>query len=241
MRTIWLFALALLCAAPSLAAGDTAGVPARVAADSAHVSAKHRAVRPADSRKRKAPPIDVRALAALQAAPESPASGAATPARSGSALPLLGVSLLIAGGSTGLILWVLARLLGKRSRPARASLRSDGRQPGNAPVGPAHDPAGDRSAPAVVDAVDEEEDDPFYGVGKEMRGAREEFALAMRMQSAPLGDSLRRGAVEACGDDASPAERVKIARRLGVGRGEIDLALRLQKLETIVPAEEETV
>ncbi|HTS00401.1 MAG TPA: hypothetical protein VML00_11645 [Bacteroidota bacterium] len=241
MRTIWICALALLCAAPSLAAGDSTRVPARAAVDTARMSARHRTARPGESKKRKAPPIDVRALAALQAAQESPASAATTPARSGSALPLLGVSLLIAGGSTGVILWILARVQRRQRRPARASVRADGRLPGDAPAGPPHDPAGDRSAPAVVDAVDEEEDDPFYGVGKEMRGAREEFALAMRMQSTPLGDSLRRGAVEACGEHASLAERVKIARRLGVGRGEIDLALRLQKLETIVPAEEEPV
>ena len=240
MRTIGICAVALLCAAPAPAAQDSTRVQAHAAVDSVRVPAKHRALRPAEVKKRKAPPIDVRALAALQSAPESPAPARAAAGTSASALPLIGVSFLIAGGSTVLILWILARASGKRRGPARASVQPGSRPAGSAAPDVLSAASDEEGAAPAIDASLEEEDDPFCGVGKEMRSAREEFALAMRMHAAPLGDGLRRGAVESCGEHSSLAERVKIARRLGVGRGEIDLALRLQKLETIVPAKEET-
>ncbi|HTO92869.1 MAG TPA: hypothetical protein VMM80_00815 [Bacteroidota bacterium] len=243
MRTLWLVTLAFVCAAGAVAAHDSTAVPAGAAPDSARAVVRHRAVRPADAKKRKAPPIDVRALAALQAPPDAPALS--RPAGgSRSALPLIALSLLIAGGSTALILRILARSLRKSPRaPARGAQAAGGAGRDGVPSASHCPREEDETAPLVAAGgagADDEEDDPFYGVGKEMRSAREEFALAMRMHAAPMGDGLRRGAVEACGENSSLAERIKIARRLGVGRGEIDLALRLQKLETIVPAEEET-
>ncbi|HUI10278.1 MAG TPA: hypothetical protein VL221_08120 [Bacteroidota bacterium] len=214
----------------------------RAANDSARLPLQRAAVRRAQARVKKEPPVDVRALAALQSQPEPASLAQAGPGSARAALPLVAVSLAIAGGSTALILWLLARSSRNRRRTARAPaaaaqapavsrVSADEEEPSGGPeVAPL--------APQASALMEEEEDDPFRGIGKEMRGAREEFALAMRMQASPLGDGLRRSAREACGENATVAERVKIARRLGVGRGEIDLALRLQKLETIVPAEE---
>jgi hypothetical protein len=97
--------------------------------------------------------------------------------------------------------------------------------------------------PAAAPEAAPEEDDGFYDVGKDLRSARGELSLAMRLHAGPMADGTRRRARSACSADASNAERVKVAKRLGIGRGEIDLALRLQKLEEIiepdVTAEEE--
>jgi len=236
MKSVIMCAFALFLSAPLFGAPDSAAAQGPRARDTVLAQARHRVIRAGDVKKRKSPPVDVRALAALQAAAESPAPAQASSGTSRSALPLVAVSLLIAGGSTGLMLWVMARVVAKRRRPAAAEVRA----PLSAAPNAAHPAPDEEDAdPAAPAGKDEEEDDPFCGVGKEMRSAREEFALAMRIHAAPMGDGLRRGAVEACGEHASPADRVKIARRFGVGRGEIDLALRLQKLETIVPGEEE--
>jgi len=217
MRTLWLCTLVLLLSVPALAAPDSLATAPRP-----------RAARAAEPKRRRAAPVDIRAIAALQAASEAPAQAPPSAPNPASALPLLGASLLIAGGSTALILWLFTRTAARRRRPAPA--------PADAAAAPA---AAEEEALPAAQPEDTEEDDPFYGVGKEMRSAREEFALAMRLHAAPMGDGLRRETVEACGENASIADRVKIARRLGVGRGEVDLALRLQKLEAIVPAEEE--
>jgi hypothetical protein len=143
-------------------------------------------------------------------------------------------AVLVAACSTGLILFFVARASGRghappasRARPSRSAEY----------VPPEPEDAG--YAPESGVSVQEDEDG-FFGVGRELRGAREEMALAMRLHSGAMGDGARCSARGACSADATTAERVKVAKRLGIGRGEIDLALRLRKLESTVSTEGKT-
>ncbi len=178
----------------------------------------------------KAPPIDIRALSidqprqAKEPVPAQVAPQAPEVSRTAAFL----AALVVAASSTILLLlFVVRRPAGVTAVPRAAA----------APAAAVQSTGeGEREDAPDVRVPDEEDD--FYGVGKDMRSAREEFALAMRLHTGSMGDGSRRQARSACSAGATVAERVRVARRLGIGRGEIDLALRLQKLETI-PAEEE--
>ena len=178
-------------------------------------------------------------LAAAFARPAAWAQDSARTAAAGnSGVPVFAMAFVIAACSTVLVLVLVVRASGK----ARARRRCAA-----GPEIPAT-----RDVPEIAETVDDEEervaeeersvpddDDEFYGVGKGLRGTREELALAMRLHSGSMGDSTRRRARSACSADATTAERVRAAKKLGIGRGEIDLALRLQKLESQTPVEGE--
>jgi|GEM_PF-3288538 len=242
-----MFLLAAVCAFPSRGAG---------AGDGAVLNGIHRSsastmnlqpdttriasLRPvsgmkrADVRKWKVPPVDVRALAASEtraseSAPASPRQGS-----SGAGLPVLLAAVLVAAVSTALILVFVARASGRGNGspavppPPREEAVSSPAEPEG--VVYAGEPGG--SVP--------EEEDGYFGVGRGLRGARGEMALAVRLHSGAMGDGSGRSARSACGADATNAERVKVAKRLGIGRGEIDLALRLRKLESTISTEVKT-
>ena len=192
--------------------------------------------RQADDRKWKMPLIDVRALSgavtrtAAESVPVSSRQGA-----SGAGLPVALAAVLAAACSTAVILFFVARSSG-RGRASLAAPARPHRSAEHAPAAP--DDAG--YAPESGVPVPEDEDG-FFGVGRELRGARGEMALAMRLHSGAMGDGSRRSARSACSIDATTAERVKVAKRLGIGRGEIDLAVRLRKLESTLSTEGKTV
>ena len=191
-----------------------------------------------DGRTWKTPPIDLRALSAGEPRPASePAQVPQTPRRgaSGSAIPLVVAAVFVAACSTAIILFFVARASARRSTGPVPVARAP-RVPEYARAEEGEAAAGTEQYPPVR----EEEEDGFFGVGRDLRGAREEMALAMRLHSGAMGDGSRRSARSACAADATTAERVKVAKRLGIGRGEIDLALRLQKLESKISSEVKT-
>ncbi|HTY59144.1 MAG TPA: hypothetical protein VMF59_10015 [Bacteroidota bacterium] len=194
----------------------------------ARVSPAAKAPRPAVKAARK-PPIDVRALASEQtnAGFENHTAAPVQAGERKSGVFALVSALIVAGVSTLLILLLVARRSARRRIPS-------------APVSVTAPLAGEEEteeSPLPADAQAEEEDS-FFGVGRDLRSARGEMDLAMRLHAGSMGDGSRRRARSACSADATIAQRVKVAKRLGIGRGEIDLALRLQKLE-IVPTEGE--
>ena len=181
------------------------------------------------------PPVDVRALSAAE--PRGASEHAPAPAPQGgprAALPVVLAAVLAAACSTALILFFVARATLRRS-PAPAPVARLVQPAECAPV--ENDGAASSAEPAVPASGDE---DGFFGVGRDLRAARGEMALAMRLHSGAMGDGARRSARGACSLDATTAERVKVARRLGIGRGEIDLALRLRKLESSLSGEGKT-
>ena len=182
-----------------------------------------------DVKKGKTAPVDVRALYESEMrANAEPVTPVPAPVRT-PVPPVLAIAIVIASVSTSLILLFVYRAA---RRP------SVSRPPLAMPL--PREEARDEEEPRVTSAdAPLDEEDAFYGVGKDLRSSREEFALAMRLHSGSMGEGSRRSARSACSADATTAERVKVARRLGIGRGEIDLALRLRKLESNTPVEEE--
>lgn len=205
---------------------------------SRHAGSRAAALTPrSDGRTWKAPPIDLRALSAAESRPAAePVQVPQTPRRGvpPAGLPAVFAAVFVAACSTAIILFFVVRASARRS-PGPAPLARAPRAPED--VAAAQGEAGGVTEP---DAPVPEEEDGFFGVGKDLRGAREEMALAMRLHSGTMGEGSRRSARSACAADASTAERVKVAKRLGIGRGEIDLALRLQKLESTLSSEVKT-
>jgi hypothetical protein len=182
-----------------------------------------------DVKKGKTAPVDVRALYEAEMRAGAEAAGPLPAPPRGPAPPVFAISLVIAAASTVLIMLVVYRAM--RRRPISPALPA-------APV--SCDDGVEEEELRVPEAAESPDDeDAFYGVGRDLRSTRGEFALAMRLHSGSMGEGSRRSARGACSADATTAERVKVARRLGIGRGEIDLALRLRKLESITPVEEE--
>jgi hypothetical protein len=153
-----------------------------------------------------------------------------------SGVPVFAMAFVIAACSTVLILTYVVRASGK-ARP-RWRLAAGPEIPAT-PEAPEIPGTEDDEHERVVvrESAAPDDDDEFYGVGKGLRGTRGELALAMRLHSGSMGDCSRRRARSACSADATTAERVRAAKKLGIGRGEIDLALRLQKLESHTPGE----
>jgi hypothetical protein len=232
-RSITVALLAASCALPAVSApgADTSASDTIHAVRTApqHAAARQdSAAHPVRAAKRKMPPIDIRALASGQAttAPGTPVAPAVRPAERTSGFTALVAALVVAGSSTMLILLAIAR---RGGRKRTVSL----------PVPDAVTAAEtDVEEPVALPESTDDDEETLFGVGGDLRNARGEFDLAMRLHSGSMGDGARRSARSACTPDATTAQRVKVAKRLGIGRGEIDLALRLQKLES-VPAEEE--
>ena len=148
-------------------------------------------------------------------------------------VPALMTAFVVAACSTALILALVVRASGKRHAPGRPHAEPDSREiPDTESEEAGRIVAGEEPAP-------DDDDDGFFGLGRDLRSAREELALALRLHSGPMGEGSRRCARTACSADATTADRVRVAKRLGIGRGEIELALRLQKLESNTPVEGE--
>lgn len=186
-------------------------------------------------------------LAAASGHPAAWAQDSSRAAAGNSGVPVFATAFAVAACSTVLVLAFVVR----SSRKARARRRrAAGTEiPAGRDMQEIVETAGDEeerfvaaetSAPEDDEAEAEAEAEEFYGVGEGLRGTREELALAMRLHSGTMGESTRRRAMSACSADATTAERVRAAKKLGIGRGEIDLALRLRKLETNAPGEGET-
>ncbi len=173
----------------------------------------------------KTPPIDVRALSAAEPRAAAEAAPAILrPVASGGGLPVVLAAFFVAACSTALVLFFVHRV-SRRERTAPATAACPQKAADRAaPLPDGREFDGEGGIPVA------EVEECFDGVGRELRSSRAEFALAMKLHSGALGDDAGRRARSACRADATTAERVKVARRLGIGRGEIDLALRLQKL-----------
>ncbi|HUI65723.1 MAG TPA: hypothetical protein VL126_12855, partial [Bacteroidota bacterium] len=182
---------------------------------------------------------EIGALASPTKEDSSGAAKAAEPARTDKALLVIVASTAIAASSTVIILLLVARLGGRRPwqfsnhlRRERAGLPAASNDEGFAQL---EDPGerGSTGPDGTMGANDpaEEGPDEFFDLGKDLRRQREEIALAMRLHAGPLLDATRSRARSACKSGATAAERVKMAKRLGIGRGEIELAMRLKNIE----------
>ncbi|HXX62782.1 MAG TPA: hypothetical protein VEO56_03210, partial [Bacteroidota bacterium] len=182
-------------------------------------------------------PAEISGLAPATKEDSSRAAMAAEAARGDKALPVIAASVAIAAGSTVIILLVIVRF-GKRSPPATRLRRGETGIAG-APMNeelPEPEDLAERGSTgtgrnALASDSDNDGKDGFFDLGNGLRRQREEIALAMRLHTGPLLDASRCRARLACKSGATASERVRMAKRLGIGRGEIELAMRLKNME----------
>jgi hypothetical protein len=184
--------------------------------------------------------VDIAAIAREQVLAESRAPVGhtyATPQPAVSPVTLLGVSTVVAMVLMGSGALLMA-MLRKRSARRRATARPVPVQP---PVPPApRDPYAVRTQeapePVLVDPDPDDESgyehETSLQLARTFRRGSEEITLARRMHdrtapqlsAARMEETLKRA--------STPTQRLHFARKLGVGRGEMDLAMKLRTMST---------
>lgn len=195
--------------------------------------------------------IDVAAIARAQVEAENrPAnprarttnSPVAAPAKAGSSLLLIGLMAMVALTSGGLVLFVMRRT-------------------GSAPVQPAPSSAAPLQHPGqartTVFSVDEEpfpaeeqeesaeeedsERETSLQLARSFRRGSEEITLSRRLHTQPAAPLSVGKMQQILARSTTLTQRLHAARKLGVGRGELDLALKLKTLRPASPKNEEDV
>jgi hypothetical protein len=166
----------------------------------------------------------------------SPPAIVATPS------PMIGmvlIGLTMLGGFVLLYLMLFPRRAGSQSRvqsrPAAATAGPVGdtealaveRFPGR--THPEGLPETLRSRHLEEPPADEDQDEESYQMARSFSRGREEVLLARKFQEAPTITQHR--ITRVVSDDAGTSQRTAAARKLGVGRGEVDLAVRLKGLQ----------
>lgn len=161
---------------------------------------------------------------------------------------IIGLVLVAAGLTLGIVAWYLHRHRKQIAAPEPAYPRTyltQVPQPGVQAEAPAPEsieevtllpaaitPEDEPMAEEVQDAmVVEDEEDPAISMARTMQRGKGEVELARRIATAGEAAHVGEEILRLCGPKATHARRVRAAKRLRIGQGEIDLALRLKEFQ----------
>ena len=195
--------------------------------------------------------IDVAAIARAQVEGENPQANPharttkgplATPVKAGSPLLLIGLMTMVALTSGGLVFFVM-RLTGSAPAHQIPSSSPPLQHPGQArtTVSFADEepfPAGDEE-----ERLEEEdgERETSLQLARSFRRGSEEITLSRRLHTQPAAPLSVSKMQQMLARSTTQTQRLHAARKLGVGRGELDLALKLKTLRPASPKNEEDV
>jgi hypothetical protein len=191
------------------------------------------------------PFVDIASIARDQVVESSLASNAeksSPAAMTAGPSPIIGVLLIgitMLGGFVFLYLMLVPRPTRSLHPVVSQASRADTRRPRIAGA-PAEEPAVARVYPKTAQdtlrshlpeepAAEEDQDEESYQLARSFSRGREEVLLARRFQEAPTITQQR--ITRVVSDEAGTTQRASAARKLGVGRGEVDLAMRLKGLQ----------
>jgi hypothetical protein len=195
--------------------------------------------------------IDVAAIARAQVEMENPPAGRARqrmdspvagPAEAGSPLLLVGMMIMVALTSGGFVFLVMRRTVPVRVQPVpSAILPSQHHSPSRGMVTPADE---DQLPAGIQEEPGEEEDgerETSLQLARSFRRGSEEITLARRLHAQPAAPLSVGKMQQMLARSTTQTQRLHAARKLGVGRGELDLALKLKTLRPAQPKTEEDV
>jgi hypothetical protein len=195
--------------------------------------------------------IDVAAIARSQVEAENrPANPHArttnspvdVPVKAGSPLLLIGLLAMVALTSGGLVFFVM-RLTGSTPVQQTPSSVPPLQYPGHART--AVSSADEELFPAAdqEERLEEEDGDreTSLQLARSFRRGSEEITLARRLHTQPAAPLSVGKMQQMLARSTTQTQRLHAARKLGVGRGELDLALKLKTLRPASPKNEENV
>ena len=195
--------------------------------------------------------IDVAAIARAQVEAENrPASVPRqrtdgpldVPVEAGSPLLLIGMMVMVALTSGGFVFAVMRRTVSVPVQPAPAAVlpsQHHGRERGM--VSPADEdqlPAGEQEDPGEEDDGERE---TSLQLARSFRRGSEEITLSRRLHAQPAAPLSVGKMQQMLARSTTQTQRLHAARKLGVGRGELDLAMKLKTLRPAQPKKEEDV
>jgi hypothetical protein len=170
---------------------------------------------------------------------DSPVTG---PAEAGSPLLLVGMMIMVALTSGGFVFLVMRRTVSVPVQPAPSAVlpsQHHGQARGmGTPADEDQLPAGEQEEPG------EEEDgerETSLQLARSFRRGSEEITLSRRLHAQPVAPLSVGKMQQMLARSTTQTQRLHAARKLGVGRGELDLALKLKTLRPAQPKTEEDV
>jgi hypothetical protein len=164
------------------------------------------------------------------------------PAESGSPLLVIGMMVMVALTSGGFVFVVMRRAVPVPVQPApAATLRSAHQAPARGVVSLADGgqlPAEEEESPGEEDDGERE---TSLQLARSFRRGSEEITLSRRLHAQPAAPLSVGKMQQMLARSTTQTQRLHAARKLGVGRGELDLALKLKTLHPAPPKNEEEV
>jgi hypothetical protein len=195
--------------------------------------------------------IDVAAIARAQVEMEDPPAGkhrhrmdspVAVPAEAGSPLLLIGMMIMVALTSGGLVFVVMRRSVPLPVQPAPSAVPpSPHHGQARGMISPADEdqlPAGEQEEPGEEDDGERE---TSLQLARSFRRGSEEITLSRRLHAQPAAPLSVGKMQQMLARSTTQTQRLHAARKLGVGRGELDLALKLKTIRPAEPKNEEDV
>ena len=214
------------------------------------VTAQNEAAEP-EARERAIGLIDVAAIARAQIETENrppdprartTQKRAAAPAEAGSPLLLIGLMTMVALTSGGFVFVIMRRTGSVPARPApSAAVPPQVHGPARGMVSPVDE---DLLQPGEQEYPADEEDgerETSLQLARSFRRGSEEITLARRLHAQPAAPLSVGKMQQMLARSTTQTQRLHAARKLGVGRGELDLALKLKTLRPATPKNEEDV
>jgi hypothetical protein len=226
-------------------AGSVRRLPAVIRAPAQSVAAEPKL------RERVAGLIDVAAIARAQVEGENrPADPHArttegplpTPVKAGSPLLLIGLMAMVALTSGGLVFFVM-RLTGSTPVHRIPSSATTLQHPGHAGTTVSSADEEPRRTGDEEERLEEEdgERETSLQLARSFRRGSEEITLSRRLHTQPAAPLSIGKMQQMLARSTTQTQRLHAARKLGVGRGELDLALKLKTLRPASPKIEEDV
>ena len=230
--------------------GQSAAAPVPHPTAVTHMSAQNEGA-DLEARERAIGLIDVAAIARAQIETENrppdprartTQKPAAAPAEAGSPLLLIGLMTMVALTSGGFVFVVMRRTGSVPAQPApRAAVPPQLHSPAHGVVPPVDE---DQLQPGEQEYPAEEEDgerETSLQLARSFRRGSEEITLSRRLHAQPAAPLSVGKMQQMLARSTTQTQRLHAARKLGVGRGELDLALKLKTLRPATPKNEEDV
>ncbi len=164
------------------------------------------------------------------------------PAESGSPLLLIGMMAMVALTSGGFVFVVMRRAVPVPVQPApAAALPSQHHGQAHGMVSPTDEdqlPAGEQQDPGEEDDGERE---TSLQLARSFRRGSEEITLSRRLHAQPAAPLSVGKMQQMLARSTTQTQRLHAARKLGVGRGELDLAMKLKTIRPAPPKNEEDV